>query len=205
MNIAGSYQSMFKIPELKRRITFTLLMLLIYRIGSHVPTPGIDGRRFRHAGPWPPYEALERDGSAEPELHPPAVVPEPVEGVSPALLAHARESGRPDGFQKRHRVLGRLSHRVLEPPMGVGPIAQELGALDPEREDLRDDGVVVVGVGVVAARIVGAPDLLAQTALRAQVNLRVRPLGPKVQTVCIEAAARHGAYGIQSRPTRGQP
>ncbi len=30
-----------------------------------IPTPAIDGRRFRHAGPWPPYEALERDGSGD--------------------------------------------------------------------------------------------------------------------------------------------
>ena len=34
---------MFKVPELKRRLTFTALILLIYRLGSHVPTPGIDG------------------------------------------------------------------------------------------------------------------------------------------------------------------
>ncbi len=42
MNITGSYQSMFRIPELKRRILFTALILLIYRLGGHIPTPGID-------------------------------------------------------------------------------------------------------------------------------------------------------------------
>ncbi len=42
MNITRSYQSMFKIPELKRRILFTALILAIYRLGSHVPVPGID-------------------------------------------------------------------------------------------------------------------------------------------------------------------
>ncbi len=31
-----------KIPELKRRIIFSLLMLAIYRIGCNIPTPGID-------------------------------------------------------------------------------------------------------------------------------------------------------------------
>ena len=31
-----------KIPELKRRILFTLLMLAVYRIGCNIPTPGID-------------------------------------------------------------------------------------------------------------------------------------------------------------------
>ncbi len=42
MNIAGSYQSMFRIPELKKRLLFTGLILLIYRLGGHFPTPGID-------------------------------------------------------------------------------------------------------------------------------------------------------------------
>jgi len=42
LNLAGSYQSMFKIPELKRRILFTGLILAIYRLGSHIPVPGID-------------------------------------------------------------------------------------------------------------------------------------------------------------------
>jgi len=42
LNITRSYQSMFKIPELKRRILFTALILVIYRLGSHIPVPGID-------------------------------------------------------------------------------------------------------------------------------------------------------------------
>lgn len=37
-----SFQNIFKIPELKKRILFTLALLAVYRIGSHVPTPGID-------------------------------------------------------------------------------------------------------------------------------------------------------------------
>lgn len=41
--MAGSgFQSIFKIPELKRRILYTLGLLLVYRIGVYVPTPGID-------------------------------------------------------------------------------------------------------------------------------------------------------------------
>lgn len=34
--------NMFRIPELRRRIIFTLSILVIYRIGAHIPTPGID-------------------------------------------------------------------------------------------------------------------------------------------------------------------
>src|SRR6202050_4554965 len=33
-----------RIPELRRRLVFTALMLAVYRIGVAVPTPGIDGR-----------------------------------------------------------------------------------------------------------------------------------------------------------------
>jgi preprotein translocase subunit SecY len=39
----GGFQNIGKIPELKRRIIFTLLMLAVYRVGCAIPTPGIDG------------------------------------------------------------------------------------------------------------------------------------------------------------------
>jgi len=37
-----SFQSIFKIPDLKRRVLFTIGILLLYRVGSHVPMPGIN-------------------------------------------------------------------------------------------------------------------------------------------------------------------
>lgn len=36
-------QNIFKIPELKKRILFSLAFLAIYRVGVHIPTPGVDG------------------------------------------------------------------------------------------------------------------------------------------------------------------
>jgi preprotein translocase subunit SecY len=36
------FQNASRIPELRRRILFTLAMLAVYRLGVHVPTPGID-------------------------------------------------------------------------------------------------------------------------------------------------------------------
>jgi len=39
----SGFQNIFKIPELKKRILFTLAMLAVYRIGAHIPTPGING------------------------------------------------------------------------------------------------------------------------------------------------------------------
>ena len=39
---AGAFGNIFKVPELKRRILFTLGILVVYRIGAHIPTPGIN-------------------------------------------------------------------------------------------------------------------------------------------------------------------
>lgn len=41
--MAGGLQGAVNIPELKKRITFTLLMLAVYRMGVQIPTPGING------------------------------------------------------------------------------------------------------------------------------------------------------------------
>ena len=32
----------FKIPDLRRRIIFTVLMLLVFRVVAHIPVPGVD-------------------------------------------------------------------------------------------------------------------------------------------------------------------
>ena len=39
-----SIQSIFKIPELKNRVLFTLGILFLYRVGCHIPMPGIDAQ-----------------------------------------------------------------------------------------------------------------------------------------------------------------
>src|SRR6266550_5407091 len=41
-NAAQAVQNIFRTPELKEKILFTLLCLFIYRIGAHVPAPGVD-------------------------------------------------------------------------------------------------------------------------------------------------------------------
>ncbi|MER3452294.1 MAG: preprotein translocase subunit SecY [Acidimicrobiia bacterium] len=38
----GSLKNMFKIPDLRNKILFTLLIVALYRLGSHVPVPGTD-------------------------------------------------------------------------------------------------------------------------------------------------------------------
>ncbi len=41
-NPAAAVGNLFRTPELKQKILFTLLCLLIYRVGAHVTAPGID-------------------------------------------------------------------------------------------------------------------------------------------------------------------
>lgn len=38
----NKFQNVPKVPELNKRLLFTVLMLIVYRIGVHIPTPGID-------------------------------------------------------------------------------------------------------------------------------------------------------------------
>ncbi|HLE44101.1 MAG TPA: preprotein translocase subunit SecY [Methylomirabilota bacterium] len=43
MEVLQNLQNVTKIPELKRRLLVTLGLLAAYRLGAHVPTPGVDG------------------------------------------------------------------------------------------------------------------------------------------------------------------
>jgi preprotein translocase subunit SecY len=40
--MANPIPNLFKVPELKEKILFTLMVLLIYRIGAHITVPGVD-------------------------------------------------------------------------------------------------------------------------------------------------------------------
>ncbi len=42
MNLLRAFINAFKVPDLRNKILFTLLIIGIFRLGSHVPTPGID-------------------------------------------------------------------------------------------------------------------------------------------------------------------
>jgi len=46
MKFFEAVANIFRIPDLRKRILFTLLMLAIYRLGGHIPTPGIDANRL---------------------------------------------------------------------------------------------------------------------------------------------------------------
>ena len=38
----GAFKNIWNIPDLRRRVLFTFAMLAVYRIGGHIPTPGIN-------------------------------------------------------------------------------------------------------------------------------------------------------------------
>ena len=41
--IWNTIQNIFRIEELRQRIYFPLAILFVFRLGAHIPTPGIDG------------------------------------------------------------------------------------------------------------------------------------------------------------------
>ena len=46
--MTGSVGSIFKIPDLRRKIIFTLAMVVVYRLGGHIPTPGINAHALAY-------------------------------------------------------------------------------------------------------------------------------------------------------------
>ncbi len=45
-SIFAKLANIFRIPDLRKRVLFTLGLLAVYRIGGHIPTPGINGDRL---------------------------------------------------------------------------------------------------------------------------------------------------------------
>src|SRR6202451_552934 len=41
------FANIFRIPDLRRRILFTLGLLAVYRLGGHIPTPGVNADRLQ--------------------------------------------------------------------------------------------------------------------------------------------------------------
>ena len=47
MKFFEAVANIFRIPDLRKRILFTLGLLAVYRLGGHIPTPGIDANRLQ--------------------------------------------------------------------------------------------------------------------------------------------------------------
>ncbi len=46
MKVFEAIANVFRIPDLRKRVLFTLGLLAVYRIGGHVPTPGVNFQRW---------------------------------------------------------------------------------------------------------------------------------------------------------------
>ncbi len=42
MSALQSFANIFNVPDLRKRVLFTFLVLAVYRLGAHIPTPGVD-------------------------------------------------------------------------------------------------------------------------------------------------------------------
>jgi preprotein translocase subunit SecY len=42
-----AFANIFRVPDLRKRLLFTLGLLAVYRLGGHIPTPGIDTQRWQ--------------------------------------------------------------------------------------------------------------------------------------------------------------
>ena len=41
MNLIETARNIFAIPDLRKRLFYTFALLAVYRLGSHIPTPGV--------------------------------------------------------------------------------------------------------------------------------------------------------------------
>lgn len=46
MAVAGNVQRALDVPDLRRRLFFTFWMFLVFRLGAHIPVPGVDPRKI---------------------------------------------------------------------------------------------------------------------------------------------------------------
>jgi preprotein translocase subunit SecY len=46
--VIEAVKNIFNVPDLRKRILFMLSLLGVYRIGAHIPTPGIDSKALEN-------------------------------------------------------------------------------------------------------------------------------------------------------------
>jgi len=46
MKFLEAISNVFRVPDLRKRLLFALGLLAVYRLGGHIPTPGIDTNRL---------------------------------------------------------------------------------------------------------------------------------------------------------------
>ena len=46
MKFLEAIANVFRVPDLRKRLLFALALLAVYRLGGHIPTPGIDANKL---------------------------------------------------------------------------------------------------------------------------------------------------------------
>jgi preprotein translocase subunit SecY len=46
MKLLEAFTNVFRVPDLRKRLLFALALLAVYRLGGHIPTPGIDTNKL---------------------------------------------------------------------------------------------------------------------------------------------------------------
>ena len=46
MRLFEAFANIFRVPDLRKRVLFTLALLAVYRLGGHIPSPGINIDRW---------------------------------------------------------------------------------------------------------------------------------------------------------------
>jgi preprotein translocase subunit SecY len=46
--LQDSFKNIFAVPELRKRVLFTFGLLAAYRVGAHIPTPGINAEALAY-------------------------------------------------------------------------------------------------------------------------------------------------------------
>ena len=47
MKFLEAITNVFRVPDLRKRLLFALALLAVYRLGGHIPTPGIDTNKLK--------------------------------------------------------------------------------------------------------------------------------------------------------------
>ena len=129
MALVDSIQNIFRIPELRRRLLFTLGMFAIYRLGEHIPAPGVNGQALaamfagqkeRH-GVDQVEEEREADAAPDqPELEVEEVLPRRGgEGQGEDAPQHGPQDGGRAGGAQWGAPPGAWSGKPQDPPLAA--------------------------------------------------------------------------------------
>ncbi|HWL91903.1 MAG TPA: preprotein translocase subunit SecY [Phycisphaerae bacterium] len=116
----AAFLNIFKVPELRNKILFTLGLLAVYRIGFYVPLPGIDQTELASH-----FDAMKTDGSGT----------EGASGVEQLTEYFSMFTG---GNLQQSTIFG----LGIMPYISASIIFQLLGTVIPSLEKLRQEGEI---------------------------------------------------------------